>query len=130
MFRQIPTHPDYKLGCSADINGALYRVISVSPAFTQAATPTLLADPKDAGAGAKALKIAQSPTDKDKKGGKGSKDAAAGGEGGDVKYAKYDEEGFPTHYEDGTEMTKNQYKKVRKLLEQEKKKAEKKAGKK
>ena len=37
-------------------------------------------------------------------------------------YTKFDGDGFPTHDKEGVELTKNQYKKVRKLLEQDRKK--------
>ena len=134
-FRQIPTHPDYKLACSTEINGSLYRVISVSPTFTNlSATPTLLADPKNPGASSGKLLVNASHIDSYSSSSKKNAGAAAGA-GLDTaavceEYSKMDGEGFPTHYADGTELTKNQYKKVRKLMEQEKKKAEKKAGKK
>ncbi|CAD7972573.1 unnamed protein product [Amoebophrya sp. A25] len=41
-------------------------------------------------------------------------------------YSKFDQDGFPTHDRNGEELTKNQYKKVRKLIEQERKKQAKK----
>ena len=45
-------------------------------------------------------------------------------------YSKFDADGFPTHDKDGVELTKSQYKKVRKLIEGDRKKAEKAAKKK
>ena len=42
------------------------------------------------------------------------------------KDKKFDKDGFPTHDTNGKELTKNQYKKIRKLMEQERKKEEKK----
>lgn len=61
-------------------------------------------------------------------------DAAKPAESTDLRdeklYSKFDSEGFPTHDKDGTELTKSQYKKVRKLIEGERKKMAKKAAKK
>ena len=41
-FRQIPTSPDFALAGKHELHGAVYRVCSVSPAFTQSSTPTLV----------------------------------------------------------------------------------------
>jgi len=43
-------------------------------------------------------------------------------------YSKFDADGFPTHDKEGVELTKSQYKKVRKLIEGDRKKAAKKKG--
>ena len=78
-FRQIPTHPDYKLACSTEINGSLYRVISVSPTFTNlSATPTLLADPKNPGASSGKLLVNASHIDSYSSSSKKNAGAAAG----------------------------------------------------
>ena len=141
-FRMVPTNPAFYPPCGRPDG---YRVQAVHPSFLRPGTANLIkADGSFSEVGAEGAVVGGVvPTNV--AGVKGAGVSATGATSGvagalgaeseerDLRdttlYSKFDADGFPTHDKDGTELTKSQYKKVRKLIEGDRKKAAKKQGK-